>query len=256
MKLSVENNYPFKPIVFITNYDSSNYILLIGCLFFLLLGCGESIDKAKTSLSSGILPEEKLNMTINSNCLDQYYGKPEELLTKDLVSKYVDFEGADVDITKVSDKIIKDKDFAQVNCKWRINRQRHIVRLKQIFKIELYESKTPIERFYDKYHTQTPEEQEVLKKQYDSLVLKSESVKNKTDKSISEMVSDAIGFDFQYLIIDGIGDAAVWEHKVNDLKVLVGDYQFTVNVDLNEGNDYDLEKAKLIAEAIIEKACN
>ena len=62
--------------------------------------------------------------------------------------------------------------------------------------------------------------------------------------------------DYEYLRIDEIGDAAVWEHKVNDLKVLLGDYQFTLNVDLNEGNEYDLEIASLIANAIIEKACN
>jgi len=42
---------------------------------------------------------------------------------------------------------------------------------------------------------------------------------------------------------------------VNSLLVLVGDYQFTVNVDLNKGNDYDLEKAILIAKAVIKKAC-
>ena len=70
------------------------------------------------------------------------------------------------------------------------------------------------------------------------------------------MLSEAIGFNFAYLPVEDIGDAAVWEYKVNDLKVLVGDYQFTVNVDLNKGNDYDLEKAKLIAKAIIQKACN
>ena len=64
------------------------------------------------------------------------------------------------------------------------------------------------------------------------------------------------GFSFKYLEIEGIGDAAVWEYEVNDLIVLVGDYQFTVHVDLNKGNDYDLEKAEFIAKAIIEKACH
>jgi len=61
--------------------------------------------------------------------------------------------------------------------------------------------------------------------------------------------------DFEYTRVADIGDAAVWEHKVNDLKVLLGDYQFTLNVDLNDGKENNLEKAKLIAEAIIEKAC-
>ena len=70
------------------------------------------------------------------------------------------------------------------------------------------------------------------------------------------MLSEGIGLDFSYLNVEGIGDAAVWENKANSLKVLVGDYQFSVTVELNKGNDHDLEKAKLIAKAIIEKACN
>ena len=187
--------------------------------------------------------------------MEQYYGKPEELLSKSLVGKYVDFEGADVEIAKISDQIIKDKDYSQVNCKWKIGRHRHIVRLREIKKIELYKSKTPVERFYDKYHTRTPKEQEEIKKLYDSLVVNSVEVKNNSDQLSAEKLGESIGFDFQYLNIDDIGDAAVWDYKVNDLIVLVGEYQFSLNVDLNRGNDYDLEKAKLLAAAIIEKAC-
>jgi len=233
-----------------------NYFTLFGFIIFILLACGNSSEKTSINLRSENPLQEKTNKASSNNCLEQYHSKPEELLTKDLVGKFVDFEGADVDVAKVSEQIIRDKDFAQVNCKWKIGRQRHIVRLSKIFKIKLYESKTSVDRFYDKYHTRTPEEQEELKKLYDSLVLNSEPVKQKTDKSNAEMLSEAIGFDYAYLNIDGIGDAAVWEYKINDLIVLVGDYQFTVNVDLKKGNDYDLEKAKLIAKAIIEKACN
>ena len=233
-----------------------NIFILSGFIILLFFSCGNSSSKNKNNLKSDILTE-KISKTIkNNNCLENYYGKPEELLTKDLVSKIVDFGGAAVDIAKVSEQIIKDKDFAQVNCKWKIGRQRHIVRLKQISKIKLYKSKTSIDRFYAKYHTRTPKEQAELKKLYDSLVLNNPDVKTKTNKSSAKMLSETIGFNFEYLEINGIGDAAVWEHKVNDLKVLVGDYQFTVNVDLNKGNDYNLEKAKLIAKAIIEKACD
>lgn len=253
----MKNYYPFKLIKFLTGNHSPNITLLTGgCLLFLILSCGNSSNKSSKDSTSEIASKGKAELTSNNNCLEKYHGKPEDLLTKELVGKIIDFEGAGVDVAKVSEQIIKDKDFAQVNCKWKINRKRHIVRLKQISKIELYESKTPVDRFYDKYDTRTPEERVKLKKLYDSLVLNSDKVKQKTDKSTTEMVSESIGFDFKYLNIGGIGDAAVWEYKVNDLKVLVGDFQFTVNVDLNKGNDYDLEKAKLIAKAIIAKACN
>lgn len=233
----------------------SNIFILSSLIAMLVFACGNGSHKNEILLKSKIQAEEKSEIIKNNNCLEKYYGKPEELLTKDLVGKFVDFGDAVVDVAKVSEQIIKDKDFAQVNCKWKIGRQRNIVRLKQISKIKLYKSKASIDRFYAKYHTRTPEEQAELKKLYDSLVLYTDPVRQKTDKSNAEILSESIGFNFAYLEINGIGDAAVWEHKVNDLKVLVGDYQFTVNVDLNKGNDYNLDKAKLIAKAIIEKAC-
>lgn len=124
------------------------------------------------------------------------------------------------------------------------------MRLMQIKKINLYESKTPVERFYAKYHTRTKEELEELQALYDS------EVTDKANSEDAEKVSSAIGLDYKYLRIEGIGDAAVWEPESNDLKVLLEDYQFNLNVDLNEGNENDLEIAKLIALAILEKACN
>jgi hypothetical protein len=66
------------------------------------------------------------------NCLEEYHGNPEELLSVDLVGKFVDFKGAVAKAEKVSEQIIKDPDFAQVNCKWRIDGQRYIVRLSKI----------------------------------------------------------------------------------------------------------------------------
>lgn len=229
-------------------------ILPTACLFFMILACGGSPEKASSSLKSEIQSKEIVSINSSENCLENYYGKPEELLTKELVGNYVDFEGAEVKVKDLKD-IIKDKDYAQVNCEWKIGRQRRIIRLSKIFKIKLYKSKTPVDRFYAKYHTLSQEEQVALKKQYDSLVLNSDEVKQKTDNSTAQLVSESIGFNFEYLPIDGIGDAAVWEHKVNDLIVLVGEYQFTVNVDLEKGNNFDLEKAKIIAQAIIDKAC-
>ena len=233
-----------------------NNLTLFGIAIFIIVACGNSTDKTSYNLKYDSPSKEETNIASSNNCLEKFHSKPEELLTKELLDNFIDFKGAEANIAKVSEQIIRDKDYAQVNCKWKVDRQRNIVRLSKIFKIKLYESKTSLDRFYAKYHTRTPDEQEELKKLYDSLVLNSDTVKQKTDKSNAEILTEAIGFNFEYLNIEGIGDASVWEHKINDLIVLVGDYQFTVNVDLNKGNDYDLEKAKLIAKAIIEKACN
>ncbi len=251
-----------KAIKIFTLKNSRKLIFATSFLFFLILSCGNKTDKASVDSNSEKLSEVKQKITSRNNCLEPFHGKPENILTKEMVAKYVDFEGAEVESKTLAEglnqtELSKDYiDMASIDFKWYINRQRFKVMFGSIHKIKLYKSKTPIDRFYAKYHNRSPKEQAELKKLYDSLVLNSKEVKQKTDKSNAKMLSEAIGFNFGYLPIDGIGDAAVWEHKVNDLKVLVGDYQFTVHVDLNKGNDHDLEKAKLIAKAIIDKACN
>jgi len=244
------------------NFSINKILISISIFSFLFIwSCGNSPNKTSDNLKPENPSEEKTNKASSNNCLEKFYGKPENLLTEEMVAKYVDFQGAEVEYMTLAIAFKKTElskgylSSAFVSFKWYINRQRHKVSLGSIDKIKLYKSKTPVDRFYAKYHTKTPEEQAELKKLYDSLVLNSDQVKSKTDKSNAKMLSEAIGFNFAYLPVEEIGDAAVWEYKVNDLKVLVGDYQFTVNVDLNKGNDYDLEKAKLIAKAIIEKAC-
>lgn len=198
---------------------------------------------------SRLLQNKKhIELLYGQNCLEQYYNKPEELLTLELVSKYVDFEGAEVKIAKVSEQIIRDKDFATVNCEWRINKIRHKIQLSGIFKMKLYD-KTPVERFFQKYHTRTEEETNELTATYKT------EVEEKAKDENAAIVSNAMDFDFEYIKVEGIGDAAVWEHKVNALKVLVGAYQFTLSVDLKKSSEDNLEKAKLIAKDIIIRAC-
>ena len=227
----------------------AHYTTLISLFIpFLAISCGNSTGNTSVESTSVSQLAEVHSSNAENNCLGQFYGKPEELLTADLVSKFIDFQGAVVDVEKVSEQIIRDKDYATVNCKWRINRVRHIVRLQSIFKIKLYD-KTPVEQFYFKYHTRSAEEQVEQKKALDAQVNK------ETDNKNADKVTGAVGFDFQYEKIAALGDAAVWEHKVNSLIVLVGEYQFTVNVDLKESNELNREKAKLIAQAIIDKAC-
>ena len=116
-------------------------------------------------------------------------------------------------------------------------------------------NKTPVDQFYFSYHTRSETEKSEIKKIYDT------EVKKEINDKTADKISEAIGFDFEYDNVDGLGDAAVWQRWVtksfveNSLIVLVGEYQFTVYVVLNKGNDYDLEKAILIASAIIDKAC-
>ena len=235
------------------NINKIDMNIIIACYTIFILtsyfSYSQSSSSSKILFENSIVDGYDIRSKNNNDCLENYYGKPEGLLTQDLVGKYVDFEAAEVEVAKVSEQIIRDKDRAQVNCEWKIDRKRYIIRLKAIHKIKLYD-KTPVEQFYFQYHTRTKEEQAELKKDLDK-----EVEKTTTDRN-AKNVTDSVGMNFAYLRIDHVGDAAVWEHKVNDLIVLVGNYQFTLNVDLNKGNDNDLEKAKLLAQAIIDKSCD
>ncbi|NOQ92368.1 MAG: hypothetical protein GQ552_06600, partial [Flavobacteriaceae bacterium] len=185
--------------------------------FIIILACGNSPNKTSDNLKSEDSSTVKQNKASSNNCLEKFYGKPENLLTEEMVGKYVDFQGAEVEYMTLAIAFKKPElskgylSSAFVSFKWKINRQRHKVSLGSIDKIKLYKSKTPVDRFYSKYHTKTPEEQAALKKLYDSLVLNSDQAKSKTDKSNAIMLSEAIGFNFAYLPVEDIGDAAVWE---------------------------------------------
>ena len=227
-------------------------LILLNMILFLSISCGKSSDKASSASSL----KEKSTSKSSANCLEPYYAKPENIFSKEMVAEYVDFQGSEVEYLTLAEKLNQPElskgylSMASIEAKWEINRERHIVSLGSIKKVNLYKSKTLVDRFYSKYHTRTPEEQAALTKALDK------EVEKKTTDENAKIVTDGIGMDFKYVRVDALGDAAVWEYEVNDLKVLVGNYQFTVHVELNQGNDFDLEKAKLIAQAIIDKACN
>jgi len=230
-----------------------NLISFCLLLFFsstVLLSCGNSANNNKDkTIAKKEVPNSK------NNCFEQYVGKPELLLTAELVGEFVDFEGQTPFVEKVEIPFKKSTSVADenatVNCKWKVDRKRRIVRLQQIKKIKLYKSNTAVERFYDKYHTRTGSEKAAQKETYNK-----EVVDKIDDGNVKEVSDKIINLDYEYLKINQVGDAAVWEHKVNNLLVLLGDYQFTVNVNLTKGNENDLEKAIAIAKAIIKKACN
>ncbi len=225
-------------------------------IFFLSISCGKSADKSTDQASSTSLLKEKTDSKSSDNCLEPFYGKPENIFSKEMVAKYVDFQGSEVEYSTLAEALKQEElskgylKTAFVQAEWKINKQRHIVKLGSITKVNLYKSKTLVDRFYAKYHTRTPEEQVELTKAL------GKEVEMKTTDENAKIVTDGIGMDFKYVRVDALGDAAVWEYEVNDLKVLVGNYQFTVHVELNQGNDFDLEKAKLIAQAVIDKVCN
>ncbi len=167
-------------------------IIAFGSIYLLLLVYGFNTNKSSFDLKLLVRSENKTEVNTSNSCMESYYGKPEELLTKELVSKFVDFENAEVEVATLASKLDfradfssgksdteakkeeepiqteHEKEIAMVFCEWKIERQRHKISLGSINKITLYKSKTPVDRFYDKYHTRTPEEQAILKKLYDS----------------------------------------------------------------------------------------
>jgi hypothetical protein len=208
----------------------------IGLILVFMISLNNQLSKASKNFIFSI--EE-------SNCLAVYYGTPEKLLTYDLLEPILDFEGQTPEISTAP---ISLKDYMMTNCEWKIDRNRRIVRLSKIIKMRLYD-KSPEDRFHQKYHTKTESELAENKELYKT------EVEEKVENENTALIGDAMDFNFQYFVIDGVGDNAVWEHKVNDLIVRVGEYQFTVNVKVVKDNKKNMDLAIKIANAILAKAC-
>ena len=141
------------------------FLALYGFIFFTITACGNGSNKTSDNIKSENSTNESQNTASNNNCLEPFYSKPENILTKEMVAKHVDFEGAEVESKTLAESLNKTElskgflDIADIQFKWKIERQRSKVQFGSIKKIRLYKSNTPVDRFYAKYHTPSPEEQ-------------------------------------------------------------------------------------------------
>ena len=91
--------------------------ILSGFISFLSFACENTKDNSSNKRSSNSSSEENSVSSKRINCFEKYYGKPGDLLTIDLVSNFVDFGGADAEIT-IGPVLLKG--YASASCKWKM----------------------------------------------------------------------------------------------------------------------------------------
>lgn len=82
--------------------------------------------------------------------------------------------------------------------------------------------------------------------------LEKSGVDTKT-KNTSKSIANSIIPELKFTPVEGIGDAAVWDHLHSGLIVLKGRTRFTVKVDVSDDHQEDVALAKKLAQIILDK---
>lgn len=116
------------------------------------------------------------------------------------------------------------------------------------------------ERFAREYKTLTPEESKRMREQMEAALQDKVEAGELTQEQadLSKGFGKAIGKSV-WVAVDGIGDLAVWGNALPDkesptsgtLAVLVGDTQFSLNVDLLDSKDASKQAAIELAKAVL-----
>lgn len=98
----------------------------------------------------------------------------------------------------------------------------------------------------------------INKQMSEGITVSADQVKEKTSSISDEAIEDAIGDGVTFkggerTDINGVGDKAVWDSKLNQLTVLSGTDIFFMTVEASGDKELSIEKAKEMAEQVIDK---
>ncbi len=222
-------------------------------ILLLLFACNTRSPNIEASPSKGL--------AVNSSCFDKYADKLDELLTKnEILSVYPTVSAlAEYQYSKVG-----PVDYHICQYEWQSDRsymmkvgQQEIVvpRPNKIgvgFLRTYNESiKDPLVYFNNAHRTPTKEEmaeyEKMAKKQMDKKGLT--EGEQKIGKEITTPFLEKISFT----TIDGLGDAAAWDHMESALAILVGRIEFKIFVEISEDVNQNQELAIKLAKIVLAK---
>lgn len=111
---------------------------------------------------------------------------------------------------------------------------------------------TPIESFKAFYRNTTAKEKEEALK-IASEKMKKKGYDEKTTNTATSMAKELASHEVIFKEITGIGDAASWQIKDNQLNVLVGKITFQVVVEISENDEENIALAKKLAQEVLSK---
>jgi len=250
-----------------------HYISTIA-ISLLLIGCGDKSNSEEAESDSKKSPSNNSVTILNNTCLHQFYGEPGKMIKEQDV---VDICGLkDIDYER-EEKLLKKKmkKYSMVSFSWDSDRTRVIDIGDNSMTVPVdnsivyggarelsFNNGNPKESFKKIYKTLTKEERDNARKAMQAQVDKQKKKADPNYESTSETAIESTqGLlsktmdKIKYTEVNGVGDLATWESNDRTLFVLVGNWQFTVSIDLSNDEEDNKNKAIALAKKILEQ-CN
>lgn len=240
------------------------YILTIpGLLLFSFNAKSNGSEAAKTQ--KAVYSVEMQSKSLNAA---DFAGKLDELLTLEMAVQVCGFDASKV--IKVHENKAsaafggEKKPLRECNYLWENGRQKTITaggnsiktNYKNVVGIKSV-SNTTLERFKRSYGALTDEQKKAANKQIELQKAKStnEETNSEASKQMAEVGTGLIN-NLQAESISGVGEAATWYEKSNELKVFYKGLTFAVVVDISDNKNLNRNKSIELAKLIIDKKLN
>ncbi len=247
------------------------YVLTLFTCLSLFTACGNDATSAEDDTLTKTIAEaeEQLGYTaVGTSCLAEEGKSLCDFLDPDLIEKYLPV-GAEISGYEDTERGMLSScgaSIAHPTKTMKIGGEKFSMEVPAEYTISLnsinsYDDASKAKaRFVREYKTLTPEESKRMREQMEAAlqdkVESGELTQEQAD--LSKGFGKAIGKSV-WVAVDGIGDLAVWGNALPDkesptsgtLAVLVGDTQFSLNVDLLESKEASKQAAIELAEAVL-----
>lgn len=239
------------------------FILTLHCLLL-------HINSAKSSSLNEVgMQKAAVSGTVKSNQIKaaDFAGKLDELLTLEMAAKVSGFDVSKAikeHGNKASVAFGGKKPPRECNYLWENGRQKTVTaggnsmktNYKDIVGIKSV-SNTTLERFKRSYGALTDEQKKAANKQIEVQKAKSttEQTNSEANKQMAEVGTGMIN-NLRAEEISGVGEAAVWYEKSNELKVFYNGLTFALVVDISDNKRLNRNKSIELANLIISEKLN
>lgn len=236
--------------------------LILGFLF--ATSCGGKASSTEKFESTESTPTS----VGNGDCIISYQSKYDDLLPLDIIKKH--FKG-DLSTAKKKYDINKNEKYRNHDkyiYSWKSDRTRtmEISGNKMTFPVDnqiglqwvgddlymIMKKNSPLESFKAFYRNASQEEIDKAMAVADAQIRKKEGV-TKEQADAATGIAKGMSAETRFENVDGVGDAAAWVLKENQLVVLVGNVTFQIVADVGTDKAANIELAKKLAIEILNK---
>lgn len=240
------------------------FTLTISCLLlFTISAKSNNLNEAGThkSVSSNATKPDQINAA-------DFAGKLDQLLTLEMAVKVSGFDASKVEKEHGNKAIAafggEKKPPRECKYSWKNGRQKTITAGGNPMKVNYddvvgikYVSNTTLEKFKQMYGGLTDEQKKAANKQLEEQTAKTttDGTNSETNKQMADVGTGMIN-NLQTEVISGVGEAATWYEKSNELRVFYKGLSFALVVDISDNGNLNRDKSIELANLIINNKLN